>query len=156
MLAGRMKRTRHKAATLLLLFCMVAAPVTHSQDGQAGQAGQENRNSRDGSDAEPVPYDEEEFSDWAIKLRRAEVIAVGTFPLAFLGSKLGYDLLRFAWKSIEAGEVRQDYAPWFFGPSGPMEMNQQERRGIIVASISISAAVSLLDFFLGRRAEQAR
>jgi hypothetical protein len=150
MLAGRMKRTVHRSATLVLLLCMVAAPVTYSQDGQDGPDRQEGR------DGEPIPYDTEEFPDWALKLRRAEVIAVGTFPLAFLGSKLGYDLLRFAWKSVEAGEVQQDYAPWFFGPSGPMEMNRQERRGIIVASISISAAVSLLDYFLGRRAEQAR
>ena len=35
-------------------------------------------------DAEPVPYEEEEFPWWAHDARRFEVIAFGAFPLTYI------------------------------------------------------------------------
>lgn len=100
--------------------------------------------------AEPIPYQPDEFPQWALDLRRAEIITIGAFPLAFILSRVAYDLGRFAVLSVQRGEAAVDYAPWFFAPPGKPELTKQEKSGIIVAGVSISGVIALLDYLAGR------
>lgn len=94
----------------------------------------------------PEPYRREEFPEWAWQLRRAEVVAVGTFPIAMIASGLLYQVGRYA-----AQDFDQRYAPWFFSTSTGPRYDQNERVGLIVSGAVISVGVALLDYWLGRR-----
>ncbi len=129
---GRGAAPRVVALVLLLLFaCTVTVPA--QQDGNA----------------EPEPYDPEEFPTWLVKLRRFEVVAFGTFPAALLFSNLGYTLYRFIEASIQGGAVTGEEVPVPFGIGGADALTQEERRGVITVSVSLSAAVALIDLILG-------
>ncbi|MEE1181408.1 MAG: hypothetical protein UHY90_04070, partial [Treponema sp.] len=39
---------------------------------------------------EPVPYSKEEFPQWALDLRRFEVVSLGSIPFAMIGVVLVY------------------------------------------------------------------
>jgi hypothetical protein len=101
------------------------------------------------NDPEPIPYTKEEFPQWALDLRRAEVLTVGMFPLAFLVTRLGYDVARFTYRSIRQGSPAQQYAPWFFAPPEKPDFTRAEKNGILLASVSISGIVALVDYLIG-------
>lgn len=124
------------AAVVLLIVVSLPAIAQNSQNSQES--------------AEPVPYTEEEFPQWALDLRRAEIITIGMFPLAFIVSRIGYDLGRFGVLSLQRGEIAQQYAPWFFAPPNKPEFTRQEKNGIIIASVSISGMVALVDYLMAR------
>jgi hypothetical protein len=107
----------------------------------------------EGSGTEPIPYDPTEFPEWSRDLRRGEIIALGAFPVAMIVSGLGYQLGRFGYQSIRAGEVAGEYAPGFFTPSDGARYNSDERVGLIISGAVISAGVALADYLLGRREE---
>jgi hypothetical protein len=99
--------------------------------------------------AEPEPYDPAEFPSWLVKVRRFEVVAFGTFPAALLFSNLGYSLYRFIEASIQNGGVTGEEVPVPFGIGGADALTQEERRGVITVSVSLSATVALIDLILG-------
>ena len=103
---------------------------------------------------EPVPYTPEEFPQWSRDLRRAEIIAVGTFPIAMIVSGLFYDLGRYTYYSIREGESQSQYAPGFISPEGGVGYNEDERIGLIVAGVSVSLIAATVDYLLGRRARR--
>ncbi len=100
---------------------------------------------------EPAPYEPEEFSKWARDLRRGEIIAFGAFPVAMIVSGIGYQLGRFAYQSVDAGQVQPEYAPGFFSPQTGPRYNNSERVGLIVSGAIISVGVAVADYILGRR-----
>jgi hypothetical protein len=103
---------------------------------------------------EPAPYEPEEFPTWARDLRRGEIIAFGAFPVAMIVSGIGYQLGRFAYQSVRAGQVQPEYAPGFFSPQSGPRYNNSERVGLIVSGAIISAGVAVADYILGRREER--
>ena len=103
----------------------------------------------------PLPYDREEFPDWAWDLRRGEIIALGAFPVAMIISGIGLQLGRFAIKSVEEGQFSQEYAPFFLSTRTGPRYEQNERAGLLVSAGIISIGVALADYILGRR-EQRR
>ena len=105
---------------------------------------------------DPIPYDPEEFPQWSRDLRRGEIIALGAFPIAMIVSGLGYQVGRFAYQSIAAGEVSREYAPGFFSPQGGARYTEQERIGLIVSGAAISVGVAIADYLLGRREARER
>jgi hypothetical protein len=107
----------------------------------------------DGTD--PIPYDPAEFPVWSRDLRRGEIMALGAFPVAMIVSGIGYQLGRFGYQSIRAGEIAGEYAPGFFAPSDGARYNSDERVGLIISGAVISVGVALADYLLGRR-EQSR
>ena len=40
----------------------------------------------------PVPYRPDEFPEWTVALRRAEIITIGSYPLTFMLTALVYDI----------------------------------------------------------------
>lgn len=105
---------------------------------------------------EPIPYDPAEFPGWSRDLRRGEIIALGAFPVAMIVSGLGYQLGRFGYESIRAGEVAGEYAPGFFTPSDGARYNSDERVGLIISGAVISIGVAVADYLLGRREQALR
>ncbi len=99
----------------------------------------------------PEPYDPAEFPSWSRDLRRAEIIALGSFPITMILSGFTYQLGRFAYQSYRAGEPNSDFAPWFFSTSTGERYNNDERIGLIVSAATLSVGVALLDYALGRR-----
>jgi hypothetical protein len=92
---------------------------------------------------EPVPYAPGEFPEWARNLRRAEIVAVGVFPIAFFVTNLSYGLIRFAINKFDTA-----YAPWFFAPPDAPPLAGNEKTGLLLTSIGLSLSISLVDFLL--------
>lgn len=105
---------------------------------------------------EPAPYEPEEFPQWARDLRRGEIVALGVFPIAYLATTIVYDLFRFGRESFASGSVAVEYAPLFFAPPDAPGYSKEERRGVLIASLSLSTAVAVADYILGRLDDSAR
>ena len=101
--------------------------------------------------AEPEPYTRDEFPEWVLDVRRGEIIAFGALPVALLVSNLLYDLGRFVVKSVEAGQLDSQYAPWFFGPPNKPPMSPDEKKVVFSIGVSLSIGVAVADYLLGRR-----
>lgn len=106
-------------------------------------------------EAAPAPYEPEEFPQWARDLRRGEIIALGVFPIAYLATTIAYDLFRFGRESAVSGRIAVEYAPLFFAPPDAPGYSKEERRGVLVASLSLSTLVAVADFVLGRLSDPA-
>lgn len=97
------------------------------------------------------PYSDSEFPDWALKLRRFEIIAIGAFPVAFLFSGLGYDYAYYL------GNGRpSDNIPWPAGPGTSLwtdidhhDQLQRKNYTLITMAVSISLLVATVDWALG-------
>ncbi|MBD3284680.1 hypothetical protein GF395_04565 [Candidatus Uhrbacteria bacterium] len=94
----------------------------------------------------PEPYDPEEFSDALKDLRRAEIVAIGSFPITFVLANLGYGVYRYASNGFDA-----EYAP--LGPNR-QPRDRSESINIVVAAASLSVTVAILDYLIGRRREK--
>ena len=99
----------------------------------------------------PQPYSPDEFPRWALELRRGEIIAFGVFPISLLATTLLYDVGRFGFRSIQAGRVDADYAPWFFASPGAPGLSDSERIGILIGAAGLSVTIAVVDHLLGRR-----
>ena len=103
------------------------------------------------SGTEPEPYDPTEFPQWAHDLRRAEIVALGAFPVSMIIGGLGYEIGRFAYFSVQSGSFRDDYAPGFLSPGEGALYTSNERIGLIVSGAILSVGVAVIDYILGRR-----
>lgn len=90
------------------------------------------------------PYEEEEFPQWALDLRRGEVIFFGTIPFTFFVSTLSYDMYIYASNNFDS-----NFAPALFGNTTPPILTKNEKLQIIAFSVSLSTLLALLDYFLG-------
>lgn len=104
---------------------------------------------------EPEPYDPLEFPAWSHDLRRGEIIAIGTFPIAMIVTGVAYELGRFGWNSIAAGRTDAQSAPGFLSPEGGPMYTNDERIALVTTAAVISLGVALADWLLGRRADAA-
>lgn len=147
-----MKRRPFSAALLLFVSAGIVTQPLHLS---AQQDTEDNENTEAVAPDQPVPYDPIEFPAWSRDVRRGEIIALGAFPIAMILSGLSYQLGRFAYQSADAGEVRSEYAPWFFSTASGPRYNNEERIGLIVSAATISVGIAILDYALGRR-ERAR
>ncbi len=134
---------RFAAAAALLLLMSQTAPTPTPTPAPANPA-MVFSNAR--------PYSDSEFPDWALKVRRFEIIAVGAFPIAYLFSGLGYDYVYY----LSNGFPQQN-APWPAGPGTSLWTNtdqhaQLQRKNYTL--IGIAAGISLLlataDLALGK------
>jgi hypothetical protein len=78
--------------------------------------------------SEPVPYEEDEFPPALKKLRRAEILLVGSLPLFYMFTSMGYDIL-----------ITDQ-------PDSQTQLTQK-----ITLSLSLSGLLTLTDFILGER-----
>lgn len=80
-----------------------------------------------------VPYKPDEFPQWAVDLRRTEIITIGSFPLSFMFTAIIYDVAKFASdSSIPFGSSR----------------SQDDIKNMLLISGGVSLAVGLTDFII--------
>ena len=91
------------------------------------------------------PYQDDEFPQWAKDLRRAEIIFIGTIPFTFFYSSFSYDFYRYA-----SNDFDQSLAPALLGNKTPPIRTNEEKWQIIIASVSLSAVLVLVDYLLGQ------
>jgi len=99
----------------------------------------------------PVPYTDEEFPSWVLKGRRAEIIAVGTFPLAYLLAGLGYDYTYYLSSGLPSANT-----PWPAGPGTSQwtvatqpELLQRKNLTLVGVAVGASLLVAAIDWMLG-------
>lgn len=98
----------------------------------------------------PEPYEAAEFAPALHHLRRAEIIAVGSFPFALLFTTLVYDYARWA------GSGFQDTQAPFRRGLDQDPFSDGEKVGIALAAVGVSVAVAVADYLLGQAAEEPR
>lgn len=134
-----MKRRFFAALFALWATCMISAQETPTPDEQSP-----GTPATDDTDQwEPAP--------WLKNLRRGEIVATGSFPLTLLASRLTYSLVRFSVKSIQAGQIDMNYAPWFLAPPGAPELEFVEKLGILSGAVGLSTLIAIADFRRGRQ-----
>jgi hypothetical protein len=104
--------------------------------------------------ANPVqPYQDREFAPWVLQLRRAEILTVGTFPLAYLFSSLGYDYFYYLSNGFPQGNV-----PWPVGPgtsqwtvTSQKDLVQGKAVTLISVSLLCGIVLAAVDWWLGEQ-----
>lgn len=130
-----------RAIAVLLLFCILVQTIP----AQSAPAESE--------DNSPIPYQKDEFSPFLQDLRRAEIVAVGILPFAYLVSSLSFDLGRYIYLSISEPETAADYAPLFFAPPQKPPNTNDENTAILAMSIGISLALAIVDRIIDSRGD---
>ncbi|MFP4365390.1 MAG: hypothetical protein ACLFR1_16120 [Spirochaetia bacterium] len=117
-----------------------------SQTEEAAESEEDDDAEREGEeDTEPVPYTDDEFPLWLQDLRRAEIIAIGAFPMAMIYSGLGFGLY---WYFTE--DLNSVFLPWTDEPTEETVQDWEDRQiTIILTSIGISVSVAVFDYILG-------
>lgn len=102
----------------------------------------------------PEPWNKDEFAPWLVDTRRAEVVALGTFPVAMLVNGIVYQLGRFIYVSADRGSVAGDVAPWFFRTAPGDRYTLDEQTGLLISAAVISVVVAAIDYAIGRRSRR--
>ncbi len=137
----RLRRTdRSLSLILILLLFILSVPTLQAQDQGGGKENEESES------FDYEPYTREEFPEWAHDLRRFETILIGSIPISFFFTNMGFDTVAY----VEHG-YDQNYLPLFFGSSPEKdELRYNTRMDRLAMSLSLSAAIAILDYFLGR------
>ncbi len=126
-----------RTIVLLLILCC-AFPLFSEESTQSPESPK--------SDAEstaPVPYSEEEFPEWLIGLRRAEIVAMGSLPITFVASFFAYDIIRYMVHGFD-----RSYLP--IGSPNPVPYSLQENLGVLTAACTVSGIIAIIDGMIGR------
>ena len=130
-----------KGAGIFALLLFVVSNSLYAQSAGQDPTQQNNNIASEDDTIVYEPYEDEEFPEWLQDLRRAEVVFVGSFPIAMLFSSLAYDGYRLVRSGIEEGG---------FSGAEIGSYTSDEGVGLLVAGLSVSAIVSILDFVLGK------
>lgn len=98
---------------------------------------------------EPEPYDESEFPPWTRKIRRGEIILIGSFPFTMFFTNLGAQIYKYA-----TSEPDSEFTPSIFGGVQQSDFTDDEKIAVLVTAVSISAAIALTDFIIGEIIEK--
>jgi hypothetical protein len=85
------------------------------------------------------------FPQWARDLRRAEIVAFGSFPFMMFISTFSVD----AWRYF-GHDMNVQYAPWPFKGAGAVEMSTGEYQTTLFTAIAGSVVLALADHLIVR------
>lgn len=89
--------------------------------------------------SEPEPYNTKAFPQWAIDLRDAEIITIGSLPFVMLGVTLTYSFINVA-------EHNFDFA-YFSNPFAKGDsFSQEQQKNIIITSAIVCAGIGITNF----------
>jgi hypothetical protein len=132
---------------VLGLLLLAGGPVTvaaQEQDDGGGENGGETETYT------YEPYRQEEFPQWARKLRRFETILIGSIPFTFFFTNIGFDTHAYVSRGFD-----ENYLPLLLGSSPEKEALRYDTRGARLAvSLSLSGAIALLDYVIGRARDE--
>jgi hypothetical protein len=89
-----------------------------------------------------------DFPLWIRDLRRAEIVAFGSFPFTMFTATFVMDTYRWAAQGGGTSEEARRYAPWPFKSAGAEEMTDDEHIITMVAAASASVTIALLDYLI--------
>ncbi len=95
-------------------------------------------------DTSPAPYEPDEFPDWLRALRRAEIVALGSFPISIFLTSLSYGIIRYGINGFSP-----QYRPWIFAPPNAVDLTTDEKLGVILSAAGISIIVAVIDLIIG-------
>jgi hypothetical protein len=126
---------KKKGALFIIPVCLCFLIIPAAVHGQTSTSA--------ATDLQSTQFDTSDFPLWAKDLRRAEIVAFGSFPFTFFFATFAMDTYRYA---SHNQDIR--YAPWPFKPSGAIDMTQNE----LILTMSIAAVgsvvVSCADYFI--------
>lgn len=85
---------------------------------------------------EPEPYSKEEFPQWALDLRRFEVVSLGSIPFAMIGVTIAYG-------AIEMNRGNMSSIP---NPLNPSSLDESEQLKILGMTACTGLVIGLVDF----------
>lgn len=85
---------------------------------------------------EPEPYEKEEFPQWALDLRRFEIVSLGSIPFAMIGVTIAYG-------AIEVNRGNMDSIP---NPLNPSSLDESEQLKILGLTVCTGLAIGLVDY----------
>ncbi|MDR1900543.1 MAG: hypothetical protein LBQ55_11075 [Treponema sp.] len=136
-----------KAAVLPFLFLLVFSfPMTGC--ASLGRAQTAEINSVTGIPRKQPAAVKSDFPLWIRDLRRAEIVAFGSFPFTMFTATFVMDTYRWAANGGGVSEDARKYAPWPFKSAGAIEMSEDEHLMVMAAAASASAAIALLDHLI--------
>lgn len=92
----------------------------------------------------PEPYLQEEFPSWTHQLRRSEIITLGSLPFTTLGITTVYGLFRYITNGFNREYIPNPLAK----SSSAANLNEDEQKKIVIASISASLLVGIIDLVI--------
>jgi len=84
-----------------------------------------------------------EFPQWAVDLRRWDIITFGVFPFSMFLVTFTTDMFRWSYADWD-----NRYAPWPLKSAGAVDMTGDEYLRTIFIAAGLSAAVALVDFII--------
>ncbi|GHV02082.1 hypothetical protein FACS189485_01670 [Spirochaetia bacterium] len=84
-----------------------------------------------------------EFPQWTKDLRRAEIIAFGTFPFTMFAATFAME----TWRYFDHDQNIQ-YAPWPFKTAGAINMSTDEHLQTMGIAAAVSVTMALTDFVI--------
>jgi hypothetical protein len=118
---------------LLLLFIVLRGPI-HAQSPATDTITPVNTGT-----------EKSEFPQWALDLRRAEIIAFGSFPFMMFLTTFSMDTYR-----ASNHEWDSRYLPWPLKSAGAVEMSTDEHLITLGAAIAGSVLIALTDHLIVR------
>ena len=101
---------------------------------------------------EAEPYKKEEFNPLVLDIRRAEIIAFGTFPFTVLFSTVFYEVFRYFYNGMDSA-----YLPWPFKDSSTaVAVTNDEYMMLLGVSAGISASIGVVDFIVRKALKKRR
>lgn len=88
----------------------------------------------------PEPYGKEEFPDWAISLRRLEIVSLGVLPVALFYTRFVFDFSRYTQNGFASS-----YAPWPFKNEYSYRPSAQEQRDVFLSAALVSLSLGFID-----------
>ena len=85
-------------------------------------------------------FDMTNFPQWTRDLRRAEIIAFGSFPFTYFFTNFSYDFYRMSNNNWD-----RRYAPWPITAPGAFEKSNREKFTIIGVAAGTSILLALID-----------
>ena len=88
-------------------------------------------------------FDMSDFPQWSRDLRRAEIIAFGSFPFTYFFTNFSYDIYRMSGNNWD-----RRYAPWPITAPGAFEKSNSEKFIIIGVAAGTSIVLALVDYMI--------
>lgn len=93
---------------------------------------------------QPEEYDKSEFPDPLLKIRRFEIITVGSLPFTYLFTSIAYDYFLYVNNDFDSL-----YSPWpFKNPAAP-PYETSDYLTILASAAVVSVSIATADFIIG-------
>ena len=128
---------KKRAAFVFLIVLFTLVPGLYAQTTDSGMAS--------------TQFDTSDFPQWGKDLRRAEIVAFGSFPFMYFFANFGMGC--WIWHR-EAGmkftEEARVYAPWPLDTAAPYEKTTKEKMRVLGIAAGGSVLVALIDYGIVR------